>query len=320
MKNWVKISRDLRKHWIFSDAEYLKWWLDIIFEAAWEDTKVLVGTRLVELKRGQLIASLSYLCNRWHRSRSKVEPFLNMLIEDGMITKQVAHNISIITVMNYNLYQDSSDADLDADLKARKSTTSSNNDTEADAHLCADLDAHPKRTKKQKADAHLCADILQSKSATCADSEADADAHLDAHLCADLDATINKEDKEIKKDIINNKLSEVEQQFEIFRKAYPGRKRGFSTELDAFKRKHKNWREIVPMLLPALQRLIAYTEAKKAAGEWTASYANLSTWLYQARWEEELPEVKQQAASTEQPKTASKADYDEDDSFNSKDI
>lgn len=293
MKNWVKISRDLRKHWIFSDAEYLKWWLDIIFEAAWEDTKVLVGTRLVELKRGQLIASLSYLCNRWHRSRSKVEPFLNMLIEDGMITKQVAHNISIITVMNYNLYQDSSDADLDA---------------------------HPKRTKKQKADAHLCADILQSKSATCADSEADADAHLDAHLCADLDATINKEDKEIKKDIINNKLSEVEQQFEIFRKAYPGRKRGFSTELDAFKRKHKNWREIVPMLLPALQRLIAYTEAKKAAGEWTASYANLSTWLYQARWEEELPEVKQQAASTEQPKTASKADYDEDDSFNSKDI
>ena len=126
--------------------------------------------------------------------------------------------------------------------------------------------------------------------------------------------------KEIKKDIINNKLSEVEQQFEIFRKAYPGRKRGFSTELDAFKRKHKNWREIVPLLLPALQRLIAYTEAKKAAGEWTASYANLSTWLYQARWEEELPEVKQQAASTEQPKTASKADYDEDDSFNSKDI
>ena len=114
--------------------------------------------------------------------------------------------------------------------------------------------------------------------------------------------------------------SELEKQFEEFRKAYPGRKRGHDTELAAFKRKYKNWTEIVPLLLPALQRLIAYTEAKKAAGEWTASYANLSTWLYQARWEEELPEVKQQAALTEQPKTASKADYDEDDSFNSKDI
>lgn len=135
---------------------------------------------------------------------------------------------------------------------------------------------------------------------------------------------INNKDKDIdieeKENCENEHFSKLEEAFEVFRKAYPGRKRGHDTEFDAFKRKHKNWREIVPMLLPALQRLIAYTEAKKAAGEWTASYANLSTWLYQARWEEELPEVKQQAASTEQPKTASKADYDEDDSFNSKDI
>ena len=114
--------------------------------------------------------------------------------------------------------------------------------------------------------------------------------------------------------------SELEKQFEEFRKAYPGRKRGHDTEFDAFKRKHKNWKEIIPLLMPALQRLIDFNKASQAAGQWTASFANLSTWLFQARWEEELPEVKQQAASTEQPKTASKADYDEDDSFNSKDI
>ena len=110
--------------------------------------------------------------------------------------------------------------------------------------------------------------------------------------------------------------SELEKQFEEFRKAYPGRKRGHDTEFDAFKRKHKNWKEIIPLLMPALQRLIDFNKASQAAGQWTASFANLSTWLFQARWEEELPEVASQTAKTatrEQPKSASASDYEEDD-------
>lgn len=129
-----------------------------------------------------------------------------------------------------------------------------------------------------------------------------------------------KNKKENKKEVCE--YSELEQQFEEFRKAYPGRKRGHDTELDAFKRKFKNWAEIIPLLMPALQRLIAYNEATKAAGQWAASYANLSTWLFQARWEEELPEVVATAHNQEkqsQPKRASPADYDEEeDAFISK--
>lgn len=116
--------------------------------------------------------------------------------------------------------------------------------------------------------------------------------------------------------------SELERQFEEFRKAYPGRKRGHDTELAAFKRKFKNWTEIVPLLMPALQRLIDYTKAQQAAGQWTASFANLSTWLFQSRWEEELPEVVSKNAAAQaaaQPKPLTSSDYDEDeDAFQSK--
>lgn len=109
-------------------------------------------------------------------------------------------------------------------------------------------------------------------------------------------------------------FSDLESQFEEFRIAYPGRKRGHDTEFEAFKRKHKNWTEIVPLLMPALQRLIAYNKALQAAGQWVANFANLSTWLYQARWEEELPNITSQGSSViEQPKTATVQDYDEDD-------
>lgn len=128
----------------------------------------------------------------------------------------------------------------------------------------------------------------------------------------------NEDNKIIKSQ--NSEFSRLEEEFEAFRKAYPGRKRGHDTEFEAFKRKHKNWTEIVPLLMPALQRLIAYNKASQAAGQWVANFANLSTWLFQARWEEELPTITTQVSSIiEQPKTATAQDYDEeDDAFISK--
>lgn len=174
---WIKISKDIVNHWLWNDAERLKWWLDLLMLAAWEDRQTLVGKRLVDVKRGQLIASMSYLCARWKRSRMMVEPFLNLLIEEKMIRKEVSHNIALITVVNYERYQA--------------------NDKKVDAYLSRKTDAH--------LDAHLSADVQRDSAKT--------DAHLDAHLDAYLDAT-NKEYKEYNNIIINNARTREEEIFD----------------------------------------------------------------------------------------------------------
>lgn len=97
--------------------------------------------------------------------------------------------------------------------------------------------------------------------------------------------------------------TELEQQFEEFRKAYKGRKRGHKEEFENFKKKNPDWREIVPLLMPALQRLEDYNAAAKAAGEWVPQWANLQTWINQRRWTEELPTMAA-AASTQQTQVA----------------
>lgn len=121
--------------------------------------------------------------------------------------------------------------------------------------------------------------------------------------------------EEEKENCENSHFSKLEEAFEAFRRAYPGRKRGHDTEFDAFKRKHKNWTKIVPLLMPALQRLIEYNKAAEAAGQWKPNYANLSTWLYQARWEEELPEItsKQPKQQCEEQPQTTVCDYEEED-------
>ena len=106
MSGWIKIYREITQHWIFHDAEKFKWWIDTIFLASYEDNKVLVGNRLVSLKRGQFMASISFFVKRWDVGKDKVINFLKLLQADGMIDKATDNNVSIITICNYESYQD----------------------------------------------------------------------------------------------------------------------------------------------------------------------------------------------------------------------
>lgn len=89
----------------------------------------------------------------------------------------------------------------------------------------------------------------------------------------------NKEDLEI-----------FEKLFENFRKEYPGNKNGLSIEFKNFQR-HKDWMDSVPKLLPGLENLKIWMKQKEDTG-WKPQWKNLSTWINQRCWEQELEEIK----------------------------
>ena len=107
---WIKINRGIAEHWIFQDAEKFRWWFDLLLMAQWKDKKVLHDSHLFVLKRGQMIASVSFLCKRWGRSNKTIVNFLHLLEQDGMITRTVLHRQTpILTICNYEKYQDKGD-------------------------------------------------------------------------------------------------------------------------------------------------------------------------------------------------------------------
>ena len=109
MSGWIKIHREIADHWIFQDAEKLKWWIDLLMMASHEEHKTLVGDEFVSLKRGQLMVSLSFLASRWGRSKEKVLDFLRLLESDHMIDRKPDRKSTTITICNYDSYQDASD-------------------------------------------------------------------------------------------------------------------------------------------------------------------------------------------------------------------
>lgn len=93
------------------------------------------------------------------------------------------------------------------------------------------------------------------------------------------------------------KPSKLETEFEKFRQEYPGTKRGPGVELENFKKKYPGrWKDIIPLLMPAVQRLIAHHNAaeegrRRDPNVFVPNYPHLSTWLNNARWEDEFPEI-----------------------------
>lgn len=113
MARWIKIDTGITDHWLWSDANKLKWWIDIIIMASYEKRQVLHDNTIVTLERGQEITSLRYLENRWNVSRPTVIKFLSLLEREGMISrKNITQRISVLTVCNYSAYQ-GSDKDVD---------------------------------------------------------------------------------------------------------------------------------------------------------------------------------------------------------------
>lgn len=279
MSGWIKISRNLPKHWIWQDADRLKWWLDLLFMASWEDSRQLVGSRLIGLKRGQVVASISYLVKRWGIGHNTVIAFLKMLQEEKMITKSSKHNISIITICNYEKHQavDNLSEELTNEISEQ------------------------------------CVQATNTIEDNLEDSPADN--------IADNPADTNKEIKNIKNIIYKKQtksddadFSDLETAFESFRQVYPGMKRGYKTEFENFKKKYpKTWREIVPLLLPAIQREMQYHEDANAAGQFVPSYKHLKTWINQAGWDTEFPTIAHQQATESQKTTPAAPDYSDND-------
>lgn len=114
MAGWIKISREIANHWLWQDAERLKWWLDLLFLAAWDDKQVLHDSHLFVLRKGQIIASISFLSERWGKSNPTIIKYLKLLEDEGMIYRQVLYRQTpIITICNYEKYQTQEAAQVD---------------------------------------------------------------------------------------------------------------------------------------------------------------------------------------------------------------
>lgn len=110
MPGWIKISREIQEHWIYSDPNKLKWWIDILLSTNFEDKKFAIGYRVFECKRGECLMSLKSWGERWGVSKTVVYNFFTMLENDNMIRTVNETVTTRLIICNYDSYQQNENA------------------------------------------------------------------------------------------------------------------------------------------------------------------------------------------------------------------
>jgi len=85
---WISIHRKLQAHWLWEQNKTfsnLEAWIDILLTVNHTEKKVLLGNKLLIVKRGDSVLSLDSWANRWKWNKSKVRRFFTLLEKDSMI-------------------------------------------------------------------------------------------------------------------------------------------------------------------------------------------------------------------------------------------
>lgn len=108
MNGWISVSRDIQNHWLWKEKrKYSKFeaWISILLKANYKDTDLIIGKQKVELKRGSFLTSELKFCEEWRWSRDTVRKFLKQLEEEKMITVKHTTKYTIVSIDNWDLYQ-----------------------------------------------------------------------------------------------------------------------------------------------------------------------------------------------------------------------
>ncbi|WP_454628450.1 hypothetical protein [Bradyrhizobium cenepequi] len=117
-------------------------WTWLIGEASFKARTKRIGSVLIELKRGQVAASLRFMADKWQWSEPRVRRFLKRLKTDAMIDASTDAGITVITICNYDKYQKVSlprdagnDAQTDAAATQQRRKVESTESTEGSSEL-----------------------------------------------------------------------------------------------------------------------------------------------------------------------------------------
>ena len=106
---WIAVHRKIASHWIWNDKIKRCRWLDLIMLAAWEPVTTRYGKHKIFVDRGQLAVTVRSLMHFWKTNNRYVKEFIQTLVDEKMIEVEKVHGLTIITICNYDQYQNMPD-------------------------------------------------------------------------------------------------------------------------------------------------------------------------------------------------------------------
>ncbi len=124
---WISLHRKLIDSPIFKNAHAMQLWIFLLLKANHKDGKCTIGNRTIEVKRGQLLTGRKSLSEATGIHTSKIERLLKMLKTEQQIEQQTSTKYRLISITNYDTYQDSNSKSNNNRTTIEQQTNTNNN-------------------------------------------------------------------------------------------------------------------------------------------------------------------------------------------------
>lgn len=123
MDGWLKLYRSILDSAVFQDAEVLKLWIWLLCNVAFEQHDAICYGKVIHLKPGQIATGRKKIAQCTDLNENKVYRALNALKSLGNIEIKATNKYSIITVVNWDKYQDENGKRTPSEQQTNSKTT-----------------------------------------------------------------------------------------------------------------------------------------------------------------------------------------------------
>ena len=123
MDGWLKLYRSILDSAVFQDAEVLKVWIWLLCNVAFEQHDTICYGKVIHLKPGQIATGRKKIAQCTDLNENKVYRALTALKSLGNIEIKSTNKYSIITVVNWDKYQDENGKRTSSEQQTNSKTT-----------------------------------------------------------------------------------------------------------------------------------------------------------------------------------------------------
>ena len=123
MDGWLKLYRSILDSAVFQDAEILKVWIWLLCNVAFEQHDTICYGKVIHLKPGQIATGRKKIAQCTDLNENKVYRALTVLKSLGNIEIKSTNRYSIITIVNWDKYQEENVKRTSSEQQTNSKTT-----------------------------------------------------------------------------------------------------------------------------------------------------------------------------------------------------
>lgn len=121
-QGWIKLYRKIKDSWFYKDSNYIHLWVHLLTSANHKEKEFMFNGKRQKCTPGQFITGRKVLATATGISESKIYRILKAFEAEQLIEQQSNRRNSIITILNWDKYQQSEQ--LNEQLVNNRRTTS----------------------------------------------------------------------------------------------------------------------------------------------------------------------------------------------------